>query len=160
MMTREITSESAPTPTNQVESNSDPLKLAAQAGTSDDRFHALKLEGNTMQGGEVQNTRRNLTLENGTRIDVKLDQSIKAESSGGKPGDFQLNKYYTLISAGSITDNRTNKRIYFSFAGGNTPLYWVTLVENGEVKVKFTKEDPSSYNELKGYIADDKLLRS
>ncbi|MDL0081879.1 hypothetical protein NYG90_04180 [Helicobacter sp. XJK30-2] len=157
MMTREITSESAPTPTNQVESNSDPLKLAAQAGTSDDRFHALKLEGNTMQGGEVQNTGKNLTLENGTRIDVKLDQSIKAESSG-KPGDFQLNKYYTLISAGSITDNRTDKRIYFSFAGGNTPLYWVTLVENGEVKVKFTKEDPSSYNELKGYIADDKLL--
>lgn len=158
MMTREITSESAPTPTNQVESNSDPLKLAAQAGTSDDRFHALKLEGNTMQGGEVQNTGKNLTLENGTRIDVKLDQSIKAESSGGKPGDFQLNKYYTLISAGSITDNRTDKRIYFSFAEGSTPLYWVTLVENGEVKVKFTKEDPSSYNELKGYIADDKLL--
>lgn len=158
MMTREITSEQAPTPTNQVESNSDPLKLAAQAGTSDDRFHALRLEGNTMQGGEVQNTGKNLTLENGTRIDVKLDQSIKAESSGGKPSDFQLNKYYTLISAGSITDNRTDKRIYFSFADGNTPLYWVTLVENGEVKVKFTKEDPSSYNELKGYIADDKLL--
>lgn len=158
MMTREITSESAPTPTNQVESSSDPLKLAAQAGTSDDRFHALRLEGNTMQDGEVQNTGKNLTLENGTRIDVKLDQSIKAESSGGKPGDFQLNKYYTLISAGSITDNRTDKRIYFSFAEGSTPLYWVTLVENGEVKVKFTKEDPSSYNELKGYIADDKLL--
>ena len=158
MMTREITSESAPTPTNQVESNSDPLKLQAQAGTSDDRFHALKLEGNTMQGGEVQNTGKNLTLENGTRIDVKLDQSIKAESSGDKPGDFQLNKYYTLISAGSITDNRTDKRIYFSFAEGSTPLYWVTLVENGEVKVKFTKEDPSSYNELKGYIDDDKLL--
>lgn len=158
MMTREITSESAPTPTNQVESSSDPLKLAAQAGTSDDRFHALKLEGNTMQGGEVQNTGKNLTLENGTRIDVKLDQSIKAESSGGKPGDFQLNKYYTLISAGSITDNRTDKRIYFSFAEGSTPLYWVTLVENGEIKVKFTKEDPSSYNELKGYIDDDKLL--
>lgn len=158
MMTREITSESAPTPTNQVESNSDPLKLQAQAGTSDDRFHALKLEGNTMQGGEVQNTGKNLTLENGTRIDVKLDQSIKAESSSGKPGDFQLNKYYTLISAGSITDNRTDKRIYFSFAEGSTPLYWVTLVENGEIKVKFTKEDPSSYNELKGYIDDDKLL--
>lgn len=158
MMTREITSESAPTPTNQVESNSDPLKLQAQAGTNDDRFHALKLESNTMQGGVVQNTGKNLTLENGTRIDVKLDQSIKAESSGGKSGDFQLNKYYTLISAGSITDNRTDKRIYFSFAEGSTPLYWVTLVENGEVKVKFTKEDPSSYNELKGYIADDKLL--
>lgn len=157
-MTREITSEQAPTPTNQVESNSDPLKLAAQAGTNDDRFHALRLEGNTMQGGEVQNTGKNLTLENGTRIDVKLDQSIKAESSSGKPGDFQLNKYYTLISAGSITDNRTDKRIYFEFANGNTPLYWVTLVENGEIKVKFTTQDPSSYNELKNYISDDKLL--
>lgn len=158
MMTREITSESAPTPTNQVESNSDPLKLAAQAGTSDDRFHALRLEGNTMQGGEVQNTGKNLTLENGTRIDVKLDQSIKAESSGDKSGDFQLNKYYTLISAGSITDNRTDKRIYFSFAEGSTPLYWVTIVENGEIKVKFTTQDPSSYDELKNYISDDKLL--
>lgn len=158
MMTREITSESAPTPTNQVESNSDPLKLQAQAGTSDDRFHALKLEGNTMQGGEVQNTGKNLTLENGTRIDVKLDQSISAQSSGDKPGDFKLNKYYTLISAGSITDNRTDKRIYFSFAEGSTPLYWVTIVENGEIKVKFTTQDPSSYDELKQYISDDKLL--
>ncbi len=155
-----ITSETATTPTNHTFSESDPLKLAAQAGTNDDRFHALKLEGNTMgSNGEVQNTGKNLTLENGTRIEVKLDSSIKAESSNdSKPGDFQLNKYYTLISAGSITDNRTDKRIYFTFADGNTPLYWVTIVENGEVKVKFTKEDPSSYNELKNYINDDKLL--
>lgn len=159
-MSRDITSESAKTPTNQTHSESDPLKLQAQAGTNDDRFHALKLEGNTMgSNGEVQNTGKNLTLGDGTRIEVKLDSSIKAESSGGsKPGDFQLNKYYTLISAGSITDNRTDKRIYFTFADGNTPLYWVTIVENGEVKVKFTKEDPSSYNELKNYINDDKLL--
>ena len=159
-MSRDITSESAKTPTNQTHSESDPLKLQAQAGTNDDRFHALKLEGNTMgSNGEVQNTGKNLTLGDGTRIEVKLDSSIKAESSGGsKPGDFQLNKYYTLISAGSITDNRTDKRIYFTFADDNTPLYWVTIVENGEVKVKFTKEDPSSYNELSKYINDDKLL--
>lgn len=155
-----ITSETATTPMNQTHSESDPLKLQAQAGTNDDRFHALKLEGNTMgSNGEVQNTGKNLTLGDGTRIEVKLDSSIKAESSGGsKPGDFQLNKYYTLISAGSITDNRTDKRIYFTFADDNTPLYWVTIVENGEVKVKFTKEDPSSYNELSKYINDDKLL--
>lgn len=161
-MSRDITSETAKTPTNQTHSESDPLKLQAQAGTNDDRFHALKLEGNTMSSnGEVQNTGKNLTLGDGTRIEVKLDSSIKAESSNGgsgKPGDFQLNKYYTLISAGSITDNRTDKRIYFEFADGNTPLYWVTIVENGEVKVKFTKEDPSSYNELSKYINDDKLL--
>lgn len=160
-MSRDITSESAKTPTNQVFSESDPLKLQAQAGTNDDRFHALKLEGNTMgSNGVVQNTGKNLTLGDGTRIEVKLDSSIKAESSNGgsKPGDFQLNKYYTLISAGSITDNRTDKRIYFTFADGNTPLYWVTIVENGEVKVKFTTQDPSSYNELSKYIDDDKLL--
>lgn len=159
-MSRDITSESAKTPTNHTFSQSDPLKLQAQAGTNDDRFHALKLEGNSMQNGVVQDTGKNLTLGDGTRIEVKLDSSIKAESSNGsgKPGDFQLNKYYTLISAGSITDNRTDKRIYFTFADGNTPLYWVTIVENGEVKVKFTKEDPSSYNELKNYINDDKLL--
>ena len=155
-----ITSESAKTPTNQTFSESDPLKLQAQAGTNDDRFHALKLEGNSMQNGVVQDTGKNLTLGDGTRIEVKLDSSIKAESSNGsgKPGDFELNKYYTLISAGSITDNRTDKRIYFEFADKNNPLYWVTIVENGEVKVKFTKEDPSSYNELKNYINDDKLL--
>lgn len=161
-MSRDITSESAKTPTNHTFSESDPLKLQAQAGTNDDRFHALKLEGNTMgSNGVVQNDGKNLTLGDGTRIEVKLDSSIKAESSNGgsgKPGDFQLNKYYTLISAGSITDNRTDKRIYFTFADGNTPLYWVTIVENGEVKVKFTKEDPSSYNELSKYINDDKLL--
>lgn len=157
-----ITSETATTPMNETHSQSDPLKLQAQAGTNDDRFHALKLEGNTMgSNGVVQNDGKNLTLGDGTRIEVKLDSSIKAESSNGgsgKPGDFQLNKYYTLISAGSITDNRTDKRIYFTFAEGNQPLYWVTIVENGEVKVKFTKEDPSSYNELKNYINDDKLL--
>lgn len=153
-----ITSESAKTPTNQTFSESDPLKLQAQAGTNDDRFHALKLEGNTMNQGQVQSDGKNLTLGDGTRIEVKLDSSIKAESSGNGNGDFQLNKYYTLISAGSITDNRTDKRIYFTFADGNTPLYWVTIVENGEVKVKFTKEDPSSYNELSKYIDDDKLL--
>ncbi|PKT76750.1 hypothetical protein BCM35_08045 [Helicobacter winghamensis] len=156
-MTRDITSETATMPTNQTFSESDPLKLATQAGTNDDRFHALKLEGNTLSNGVVQNTGKNLTLENGTRIDVKLDESIKApENSSG--GDFQLNKYYTLISAGSITDNRTDKRIYFDFANGNAPLYWVTLVENGEVKVKFIKEDPSSYKELSKYINNDRLL--
>ncbi|WP_104746564.1 S6 family peptidase [Helicobacter bilis] len=159
-MTRDTTSETAPTPTNQTQSYSDPAKLAAQAGTNDDRFHALKLQGNTMKDGVVQSDGKNLTLDNGTRIDVKLDSSIKAPdgSSGNGSGDFQLNKYYTLISAGSITDNRTDKRIYFEFAENNTPLYWVTIVEDGQVKVKFTKEDPSSYNELKNYINDDKLL--
>ncbi|EEO24396.1 MULTISPECIES: S6 family peptidase [Helicobacter] len=156
---RDITSETAPTPTNQTQSYSDPAKLAAQAGTNDDRFHALKLQGNSMSNGQVQSDGKNLTLDNGTRIDVKLDESIKAPNgSGNGNGDFQLNKYYTLISAGSITDNRTDKRIYFEFADKNNPLYWVTIVENGEVKVKFTKEDPSSYNELKNYINDDKLL--
>lgn len=155
---RDITSENATNPTNQAYSESDPLKLAAQAGTNDDRFHALKLQGNTMgSNGMVENNGKNLTLDNGTRIDVKLDESIKAPNGNGKD-DFQLNKYYTLISAGSITDNRTDKRIYFEFAENNTPLYWVTIVEDGQVKVKFTKEDPSSYNELKNYINDDKLL--
>lgn len=158
-MTRDTTSETAPTPTNQTQSYSDPAKLAAQAGTNDDRFHALKLQGNSMSNGSVTNDGKNLTLDNGTRIDVKLDESIKAPngSSNGKD-DFQLNKYYTLISAGSITDNRTDKRIYFEFADKDNPLYWVTIVEDGQVKVKFTKEDPSSYNELKNYINDDKLL--
>lgn len=86
-----ITSEIATTPTNQTHSQSDSLKLQAQAGTNDDRFHALKLEGNTMgSNGEVQNTGKNLTLGDGTRIGVKLDSSIKAESSngGGKPEIF------------------------------------------------------------------------
>ena len=157
-MTRDTTSETAPTPTNQTQSYSDPAKLAAQAGTNDDRFHALKLQGNTMgSNGMVENNGKNLTLDNGTRIDVKLDESIKAPNGNGKD-DFQLNKYYTLISAGSITDNRTDKRIYFTFDDQNNPLYWVTIVEDGQVKVKFTKEDPSSYNELKNYINDDKLL--
>ncbi len=65
-----ITSETAKTPTNQTHSESDPLKLQAQAGTNDDRFHALKLEGNTMSSnGEVQNTGKNLTLGDGTRIE-------------------------------------------------------------------------------------------
>ena len=127
------------------------------SGNNDEQFHALKLQGNNSGSG---NNGKNLTLEENMRITAKLDSSIKApDSSGGNgSGDFQLNKYYTLISAGSITDNRTDKRIYFEFADKNNPLYWVTIVENGEVKVKFTKEDPSSYNELKNYINDDKLL--
>ena len=151
-MTKDITSDSVSSPISQQHSQSDPLKLAAQAGTSDDRFHALQLQGNnasTMDGG------KNLTLENGTRIEVKLDSSVQ---KGDNTNGFELNKYYTLISAGSITDNRADKRIYFSFASGVTPLYWTTLVENGEVKVKFSEFDPSSYAELSKVIKNDPLL--
>ena len=149
-MTKDITSDNVLSPVSQKFSESDPLKLAAQAGTSEDRFHALQLQGNANNNG------KNLTLENGTRIEVKLDESVqKGDSTNG----FQLNKYYTLISAGSITDNRTDKRIYLSFAEGSTPLYWTTLVENGEVKVKFSEFDPSSYEELSKVITDDALLK-
>ena len=125
------------------------------SGNNDERFHALKLQGNNGGSGNG----KNLTLEENMRITAKLDSSIKAESSNGSngSGDFQLNKYYTLISAGSITDKRLDKRIHFDFTGGNT-LYWATLVENGKIQVKFTKEDPSSYNELSQYIENDKLL--
>lgn len=129
---------------------------APQAQTSDERFHALALQGNTIKDGISQNDGKNLTLDNGARIEVKLDSSISADNAG-KNG-FELNKYYTLISAGSITDNRADKRIYFDFAKGASELYWVTLIENGEVKVKFSKDDPSGYNELKKYVGNDKLL--
>ena len=128
--------------------SSTPSTQAAAQSAQDDRFHALYLQN-------TQDNARDLTLENGTRIDVKLASSITAEA-GEKASGFQLNKYYTLISAGTITDKRTDKRINFTFT--STPLYWVTLVENGEIKVKFTTQDPSSYDELKNYISDDKLL--
>lgn len=151
--TKNITSDNVLNPMSQTFSQSDPLKLATQVGTSDDRFHALQLQGNdasTMSGG------KNLTLENGTRIEVRLDSSVqKGDNSNG----FQLNKYYTLISAGSITDNRSDKRIYFDFANGVTPLYWTTLVEDGEVKVKFSEFNPSSYEELSKVVSNDSLLQ-
>ncbi|WP_270972004.1 S6 family peptidase [Campylobacter upsaliensis] len=140
MMT--IKNENALSPRNQIHSSSDSLSLAAQVGTSEDRFHALKVENS-----------KNLTLENGTRIDVKLDSSIKTNHNDS----LALNKYYTLISAGSITDKRTDKRVNFSFTSA-MPLHWNTIVEEGQVKVKFLKEDPSSYKELSKHINNDKLL--
>lgn len=152
-MTKDITSNNVASPISQTFSQSDPLKLAAQAGTGDDRFHALQLKGNSASG---LNDGKNLTLENGTRIEVNLDSSVK---KGDTSNGFQLNKYYTLVSAGSITDNRSDKRIYFSFANGVTPLYYTTLVENGEIKVKFSEFNPSSYQELSKVIKDDKLLQ-
>ena len=46
------------------------------SGNNDERFHALKLQGNNGGSG---NNGKNLTLEEGMRITAKLDSSIKAE---------------------------------------------------------------------------------
>ena len=91
------------------------------------------------------------------RIHVKLDQSIKAESSSGKPGATSSSINTTRLSLPDITDNRTDKRIYFSFAEGSTPAYWVTIVKMARSKSNLPKKIQSSY-ELKQYISDDKLL--
>ncbi|ANV97885.1 hypothetical protein BBW65_03310 [Helicobacter enhydrae] len=91
-----------------------------------------------------------LTLEDGSILAVSVDDKIANDSQ-------IFDRYHTLVT-GEIQDKRSDKRIKLQFSGNQT-LYYTTLTENDKISIKFSKEDPSSYNELKKNIKNDQLLK-
>ncbi|OBV29605.1 hypothetical protein BKN38_01695 [Helicobacter sp. CLO-3] len=103
--------------------------LSAQTTASLNRFLALQVE-------------KTLALESDARISVSIDSSFDKNN-------IKLNHYYTLAKAqGGIDDARLDKRIDFIFSDAGDKLYTTTIVENGEIKVSFTQDDPKSLAEL------------
>lgn len=103
---------------------------------SNDRFETLTFE------------KQNLTLGENSSISVAFDDSVKKGAS-----NITLDKYFTLISAGSVSDNRADKRIDFRFAQGVVPLFVVSKFYENKLLVKFLESNPRSFAELSKHIS-------
>lgn len=108
-----------------------------------DRFYALKLDSSN----------GTLTLENNSKLNVGLHADVKSDDN-----TINLGTYYTLLSAYSIIDNRSDKRTNFTFSDNTKTLFVTSKIENNKLKVKFTKDDPKSFNELSNHISDNAIL--
>lgn len=103
---------------------------------SNDRFETLTFK------------KQNLTLGENSSISVAFDDSVKKGAN-----NITLDKYFTLISAGSVSDNRADKRIDFRFAQGATPLFVVSKFYENKLLVKFLESNPRSFAELSKHIS-------
>ena len=104
----------------------------------DDRFQTLTFE------------KQNLTLGENSSISVAFDDSVK------KGANITLDKYFTLISAGSVSDNRADKRIDFRFAStisDSEKLFVVSKLYENKLLVKFLESNPRSFAELSKHIS-------
>lgn len=106
-----------------------------------DRFKMLDFNGN------------NLTFGENSKVQVKLGSSIKKGESS-----IKLGEYYTLISAGSIFDNRTDSRIDFIFDSSvsNSEKFFVVGKFDDNKKnilIKFLESAPNTFNELNKQIS-------
>ena len=106
---------------------------------SDDRFKTLTFD-------------KNLTFSENAKVQVKLDSSVKKGESS-----ITLGAYYTLISAGSIFDNRTDSRIDFIFDSvkESDKLFVVSKYDNDKknLLIKFLESAPNTFNELNKQIS-------
>lgn len=102
--------------------------------STDTRFESLKFEN------------KNLSFDADSKISVSFDSSVKKGESSIKTGD-----YYKLISAGTITDNRTDKRIDFT----NTDFFVVSKFIGNTLYVKFLASAPDSFAELNKNISHE-----
>ncbi|WP_247595813.1 S6 family peptidase, partial [Helicobacter fennelliae] len=106
---------------------------------SDDRFKTLTFD-------------KNLTFSENAKVQVKLDSSVKKGESS-----ITLGTYYTLISAGSIFDNRTDSRIDFIFDSvkESDKLFVVSKYDNDKknLLIKFLESAPNTFNELNKQIS-------
>lgn len=102
--------------------------------STDTRFESLKFEN------------KNLSFGEDSKISVSFDSSVKKGESSIKTGD-----YYKLISAGTITDNRTDKRIDFT----NTDFFVVSKFIGNTLYVKFLASAPDSFAELNKNISHE-----
>lgn len=102
--------------------------------STDTRFESLKFDN------------KNLSFGADSKISVSFDSSVKKGESSIKTGD-----YYKLISAGTITDNRTDKRIDFT----NTDFFVVSKFIGNTLYVKFLASAPDSFAELNKNISHE-----
>ena len=89
---------------------------------------------------------KKLEFGSGATIKVTFDNAIKKGAS-----DITLGTYYTLISASEITDNRSDKRIDFSFASGvsdGEKFFVVSKFDKDKLQVKFLNDNPKTFGEL------------
>lgn len=108
----------------------------------DSRFETLKFEN------------KNLTFGENAKVQVKLDSSVKK----GESNDITLGQYYTLISAGSIFDNRADSRIDFIFDDSvteNQKFFVVSKYDNDKknILIKFLESAPNTFSELDKQIS-------
>ncbi|MGX2972171.1 S6 family peptidase [Helicobacter sp. T3_23-1059] len=93
----------------------------------------------------------NLSFSEHSKINITLDSSVKKGDSS-----ITLDKCYTILSAGSVSDNRADKRIDFHFGNGISEvekLYIVSKFDNNALVVKFLESNPRSFSELSKHIS-------
>lgn len=106
--------------------------------STDTRFESLKFEN------------KNLSFGEDSKISVSFDSSVKKSDSSIKTDGT----YYKLIStgdSGTITDNRTDKRIDFT----NTDFFVVSKFIGNTLYVKFLASAPDSFAELNKNISHE-----
>lgn len=103
--------------------------------STDSRFESLKFDS------------KNLTFGADSSISVSFDSGVKKGESSIKTDGT----YYKLISAGSITDKRTDKRIDFK----NTNFFVVSKFVGNNLVVKFLESTPNTFGELNKNISHD-----
>lgn len=106
--------------------------------STDTRFESLKFEN------------KNLSFGADSKISVSFDSSVKKSDSNIKTDGT----YYKLIStgdSGTITDNRTDKRIDFT----NTDFFVVSKFIGNTLYVKFLASAPDSFAELNKNISHE-----
>lgn len=109
-----------------------------QNQNSENRFYMLDFDNKNLNFGEA------------SKISVSLDSSVKKGDS-----NLTLGTYYTLISAGSVSDDRADKRIDFNFdtsLNDGQKLFVVSKFMDNKLLVKFLESDPKTYSELNKHI--------
>lgn len=98
---------------------------------AENRYHAL-------------NILQNLDLESSAKINVTFDKSVLNETNS----NVEMGKFYTLLSAGNLNDNRIDKKINFTFADASKSFFMVSKVENNSIFIKFLESNPKTFIEV------------
>lgn len=112
--------------------------VGKDSNKGDDRFKMLDFSD------------KNLTFGENSKVQVNLDSSVKKGDTSIKTDGT----YYKLIStgdSGTITDNRTDKRIDFT----NTDFFVVSKFIGNTLYVKFLASAPDSFAELNKNISHE-----
>lgn len=98
---------------------------------AENRYHALNIS-------------QNLNLESSAKINVTFDKSVLNETNS----NVEMGKFYTLLSAGNLNDNRIDKKINFTFADASKSFFMVSKVENNSIFIKFLESNPKTFIEV------------